>query len=47
MVMMLLRLALELSRLIADKVVVVVVVVGVGWVWLGVSHEVSSRTIKG
>jgi uncharacterized membrane protein YqiK len=40
---MLLRLALELSRLIADEVVVVVVVVGVGWVWLGVRDEVSSR----
>jgi hypothetical protein len=39
MEMMLLRLALELSRLIADEVVVV----GVGWVWLGVRDEVSSR----
>jgi hypothetical protein len=36
MVMMLL---LELSRLIADEVVVV----GVGWVWLEVRDEVSSR----
>jgi hypothetical protein len=38
MVMMELRLALELSRLIALEVVV-----GVGWAWLGVSHEVSSK----